>query len=122
MKQIGPACRTGKKACFHNPVADGNLTSMADILNAIKATIVDRAANPKPGSYTNDLLDKGTMKICKKVGEKATKAVIAAMKGDADGFAVETVLLHAQGVQWQDIWEVLKSGTHNSDRLGCRAP
>ncbi len=114
--QIGPACHTGKKTCFHNPVMDGQLPATADILNVIEATIADRAANPKPGSYTNYLLDKGTEKICKKVGEEATETVIAAMKGDADGLAGEAadllyhlaVLLHAQGVEMRDVWEVLR--------------
>ena len=116
VEQIGPACHTGKKTCFHNPVMDGQLPATAYILNVIEATIADRAANPKPGSYTNYLLDKGAEKICKKVGEEATETVIAAMKGDADGLAGEAadllyhlaVLLHQQGVAMRDVWEVLK--------------
>ncbi len=116
VEQIGPACHTGMKTCFHNPVMDGELPATADILNTIEATIADRAANPKPGSYTNYLLDKGAEKICKKVGEEATEAVIAAMKNDADGLAGEAadllyhlaVLLHSQGVAWRDVWEVLR--------------
>ena len=114
--QIGPACHTGARSCFHHPVVDGDLPATAGIMNTIEATIADRAANPKPGSYTNYLLDKGAEKICKKVGEEATEAVIAAMKNDADGLAGEVadllyhlaVLLHAQGVAWQDVWEVLR--------------
>lgn len=116
VKQIGPACHTGKKTCFHNPVVDGDLPAAAGILDTIEATIADRAAHPKPGSYTNYLLDKGAEKICKKVGEEATEAVIAAMKGDADGLAGEAadllyhlaVLLYERGVAWQDVWEVLR--------------
>lgn len=116
VNQIGPACHTGKKTCFHNLVVDGDLPATAAILNTIEATIADRAANPKPGSYTNYLLDKGAEKICKKVGEEATETVIAAMKGDTDGLAGEAadllyhlaVLLHAQGVKWQNVWDVLK--------------
>lgn len=116
VKQIGPACHTGKKTCFHNPVVDGDLPATADILNTIEATIADRAENPKPGSYTNYLLDKGAEKICKKVGEEATETVIAAMKNDPDGLAGEAadllyhlaVLLYSQGVAMQDVWEVLK--------------
>ncbi len=116
VNQIGPACHTGKRTCFHNPVVDGALPATAGIMDTIEATVADRAANPKPGSYTNYLLDKGTEKICKKVGEEATEAVIAAMKNDPDGLAGEVadlmyhlaVLLHAQGVKWQDVWDVLK--------------
>ena len=116
VNQIGPACHTGKKTCFHNPVLDGALPATADILNTIEATIADRALNPKPGSYTNYLLDKGAEKICKKVGEEATETIIAAMKGDPDGLAGEAadllyhlaVLMHQRGVKLQDVWEVLK--------------
>ena len=116
VEQIGPACHTGKKTCFHNPVMDGAMPAAAGIMDVIEATVADRAANPKPGSYTNYLLDKGAEKICKKVGEEASEAVIAAMKGDADGLAGEVadllyhlaVLLRAQGVEWRDVWEVLR--------------
>ena len=116
VEQTGPACHTGKKTCFHNPVMRGDMPATAGILDAIEATVADRAANPKPGSYTNYLLDKGAEKICKKVGEEATETVIAAMKGDADGLAGEaadllyhlTVLLYQQGVPLRDVWEVLK--------------
>ena len=41
-------------------------------------TIADRKQNPKEGSYTNYLFDKGIDKILKKVGEEATEIVIAA--------------------------------------------
>ena len=41
-------------------------------------TILDRKKNPKEGSYTNYLFDKGIDKILKKVGEEATELVIAA--------------------------------------------
>ena len=70
--QIGPACHTGQKTCFHNPVMDGAMPAAAGIMDVIESTVADRAANPKPGSYTNYLLDKGAEKICKKVGEEAT--------------------------------------------------
>ena len=114
--QIGPACHTGKKTCFHNPVVDGDLPATAGILDAIEATIAERSANPKAGSYTNYLLDKGVEKICKKVGEEASETIIAAVKGDRDGLAGEAadllyhlaVLLHQQGVPMQDVWDVLK--------------
>ena len=116
VNQTGPACHTGRRSCFHNPIIDGELPATPSILTTIEQTIADRAANPKPGSYTNYLLDKGAEKICKKVGEEATETVIAAMKGDGDGLAGEAadllyhlaVLLHQQGVKLQDVWEVLK--------------
>ena len=114
--QTGPACHTGARSCFFNPVVDGDMPATSAILGTIEKTVAERAANPKPGSYTNYLLDKGAEKIGKKVGEEATEAVIAAIKGDADGLAGEaadllyhlTVLLYQQGVPLRDVWEVLK--------------
>lgn len=51
---------------------------MTDTLNSVFQTIQDRKANPKPGSYTNKLLDMGLDEITKKVGEEAIEVIIAA--------------------------------------------
>ncbi len=114
--QTGPACHTGARSCFHHPVLEGELPATPAILDAIEQTVADRAANPRPGSYTNYLLDKGAEKICKKVGEEASETIIAAMKGDPDALAGEAadllyhlaVLLYQQGVPLRDVWEVLR--------------
>ncbi|NDJ74759.1 MAG: phosphoribosyl-ATP diphosphatase [Chloroflexi bacterium] len=57
--------------------------SMTDMLNHVFATITDRQANPKPGSYTNTLLEAGEDEIVKKIGEEAVE-VILAVKGQGD--------------------------------------
>ena len=49
----------------------------------------DRKRNPKEGSYTNYLYDKGLDKILKKVGEEATEVVIAAKNEDKDEVVYE---------------------------------
>ena len=41
------------------------------------ATIRDRKNNPKEGSYTNYLFDKGIDKILKKCGEEAAEIIFA---------------------------------------------
>ena len=46
-------------------------------LNELYEIIKNRKAQPKEGSYTNYLFDKGLDKILKKVGEEATEVVIA---------------------------------------------
>ena len=58
-----------------------------EILAALYATVENRRDNPKEGSYTCYLLDKGLDKILKKVGEECTEVIIA---GKADDKA-ETV-------------------------------
>jgi phosphoribosyl-ATP pyrophosphohydrolase len=56
---------------------------VSDILAHVFATIEDRKANPKPGSYTNSLLEAGEDEIVKKIGEEAVE-VILAVKGQGD--------------------------------------
>jgi phosphoribosyl-ATP pyrophosphohydrolase len=51
---------------------------LTDILNTLFATIQDRKAHPKPGSYTNSLFDAGLDEITKKVGEEAIEVILAA--------------------------------------------
>lgn len=52
---------------------------MPDILDELQATIAERKRNPKPGSYTNRLLDEGRNRIAQKVGEEAVEVVVAAL-------------------------------------------
>lgn len=56
---------------------------MSDILSHIFATITDRQAHPRPGSYTNQLLSAGEDEIVKKIGEEAVEVILAA-KGQGD--------------------------------------
>jgi phosphoribosyl-ATP pyrophosphohydrolase len=51
---------------------------VSDIVAHVFATIEDRKANPKAGSYTNDLLDAGEDEIVKKIGEEAVEVILAA--------------------------------------------
>ena len=50
---------------------------------------MDRKENPKEGSYTNYLFDKGIDKILKKCGEEATEIVIAAKNPDSEDLKFE---------------------------------
>jgi phosphoribosyl-ATP pyrophosphohydrolase len=51
---------------------------VSDTLERVFAVIQDRQANPKPGSYTNELFAAGEDEIIKKVGEEAVEVVLAA--------------------------------------------
>ena len=46
---------------------------MNDVLEELYAVALERRQNPKEGSYTCYLFDKGLDKILKKVGEEAWK-------------------------------------------------
>jgi phosphoribosyl-ATP pyrophosphohydrolase len=51
---------------------------LAEILAQLFATLEDRRANPRPGSYTNQLFDAGEDEIVKKIGEEAIEVLLAA--------------------------------------------
>ena len=55
---------------------------LSNVLYEVSKVIEDRKVNPKEGSYTNYLFDKGIDKILKKVGEEATETVIASKNDD----------------------------------------
>ena len=63
---------------------------MSDVLETLFATILDRKANPRAGSYTARLLDAGEDEILKKVGEEAMEVILAA-KGQGDERVVSEV-------------------------------
>lgn len=53
---------------------------MTDTLAQVFATITDRQAHPRPGSYTNRLLEAGQEEIVKKIGEEAVEVILAALQ------------------------------------------
>ena len=118
VKQEGPACHTGNETCFFTPLAVKNSSEVSDaftVLQDVYATIKDRTENPREGSYTNYLFDKGIDKILKKVGEECTEIVIAAKNPDAEEIKYEIadflyhamVLMVERGVTWEDITDEL---------------
>lgn len=86
IEQIGVACHTGNYTCFHNEVIayDNN-----DIINELYCLINNRKQNPKLGSYTNYLFEKGLDKILKKVGEEASEVIIGAKNKDRSELVYE---------------------------------
>ncbi len=61
---------------------------MTDIFDTLFATLQDRKANPRAGSYTTELLTAGEDEIVKKVGEEAVE-IILATKGQGNERLVE---------------------------------
>ena len=59
-------------------------------LHELYAILLDRRANPKPGSYTCELFAGGEDEILKKVGEEAMEVLLAA-KGQGNVRLVEEV-------------------------------
>lgn len=115
--QIGAACHTGNPTCFFQPLAgtDDEKANPQRIFEHVYHTIVDRKQNPKEGSYTNYLFEKGIDKILKKVGEEATETVIAAKNPNLEEMKYEVadllyhlmVLMVERGLSWEDITQEL---------------
>ncbi len=92
------------------------MSDKARVLQDVYDVIVDRRANPKEGSYTNYLFDKGIDKICKKVGEEAAEVIIAAKNasGSEIKYEVSDLLYHVmvlmvdQGVTWEQVFTELE--------------
>lgn len=114
--QIGAACHTGSYSCFFNEIL--TLDDTADtqhnplkVFEDVFAVIKDRKENPKEGSYTNYLFDKGIDKILKKLGEEATEIVIAAKNPSPNEIKYEIcdflyhmmVLMAEKDVTWEEI-------------------
>ncbi len=111
--QVGVACHTGSPTCFFQPLVEAGYdeTNPLQVFQSVYDTILDRKLNPKEGSYTNYLFDKGIDKILKKVGEEATELVIAAKNPNPEEIKYELsdflyhamVLMVERGVTWEDI-------------------
>lgn len=111
--QVGAACHTGQRSCFFNEIIKKDYRSInyMNVLEKEYNAILDRKKNPKEGSYTNYLLDKGMDKILKKVGEECTEIIIAAKNPDSEEIKYELAdfLYHAmvmmveRDVTWDDV-------------------
>jgi phosphoribosyl-AMP cyclohydrolase / phosphoribosyl-ATP pyrophosphohydrolase len=93
------------------------MSNIGIILDELYDVVEDRIINPKEGSYTNYLLEKGIDKIVKKVGEEACEVVIAAKNGVREDTVAElsdllyhlTVLMVQQKISLDEVYEELKT-------------
>ncbi|MDQ2087696.1 bifunctional phosphoribosyl-AMP cyclohydrolase/phosphoribosyl-ATP diphosphatase HisIE [Herbivorax sp. ANBcel31] len=130
VEQVGGACHTGHYSCFYREISekDGvkeNSEKVFDedkvydgtkVLKEVYDVIVDRTINPKEGSYTNYLFEKGIDKILKKVGEETSEVIIAAKNKDKKEITYEIsdlfyhlfVLMVERDVKLDDIYNELK--------------
>lgn len=115
----GPACHTGERSCFFNVIGDRSssvigrpsLVSSQPVLDELYQVILDRKHDPRPGSYTAQLFEKGLAEISKKVGEESVEVIVAALGQSDERLVSETadllyhalVLLAARGVTWRQV-------------------
>lgn len=108
---VGAVCHTGSDTCWN----EKNEMEFS-FLHDLEKVILDRKQNPKEGSYTNILFNKGINKIAQKVGEEAVEVVIEAKDNNIDLFKNETadllfhlmVLLREKNISFNEILAVLK--------------
>ena len=91
-------------------------------LDDLAAIISARANATAAASYTKSLLDAGTARAAKKLGEEAVEVVIAVMEGDAQAITRESadllyhllVVLHHSGISLTDVCAELERRTGQS--------
>lgn len=121
VKQDGVACHTGNYSCFYRSVCNvqnecSHYSTEKSTLSQLQNLISDRRANPKEGSYTNYLFEKGIDKILKKVGEESSETIIAAKNANKEEITCETadllyhltVMLTDLNINWSEIMTELK--------------
>ncbi len=117
VKKDGPACHTGKESCFFNTVFENEEIAPAFSVESLVKTIEGRKLDPKEGSYTTYLFEKGIDKILKKVGEECTEVIIAGKADDKAETIYEIsdlmyhvlVLMIEMGISVDDIMKELSS-------------
>lgn len=116
VKKDGPACHTGEESCFFNTVLESE-DAPAFSVQALVEMLEGRKTNPKEGSYTTYLFEKGIDKILKKVGEESTEVIIAGKANDKAETIYEIsdlmyhvlVLMIEMGISVDDIMNELAS-------------
>ena len=111
----GPACHTGSESCFFNEIYLSDELKQFSY-EGLYHLIEGRKTNPKEGSYTTYLFEKGKEKILKKVGEECTEVIIAGGKRDKEETVFEIsdlcyhvlVLMVELGISVEDITRELE--------------
>ena len=106
----GPACHTGAESCFHEPLYLSEEIKPFSY-EGLYRLISGRRTDPKEGSYTTYLFDKGLDKILKKVGEECAEVIIAGKGGDKAETVYEIadlcyhvmVLMVQSGISLEDV-------------------
>lgn len=105
----GPTCHTGSTSCF---------------APELWRTITQRAQERPAGSYVTSLLDAGTSRVARKVGEEAVETVVAALSEPDERLVEEAadlvfhlyVLLAARGIDVAQVDDELQRRARPSAR------
>ena len=116
VEKEGPACHLGTDSCFTNELWQSD-ERHAFALEGLMEMLQGRKDNPKEGSYTTYLFEKGLDKILKKVGEECTEVIIGAKSEDKAETVYEIadlcyhvmVLMVEAGISLEDVHRELAS-------------
>ena len=108
--KAGPACHTGAESCFFQPIFLSDEIKHFSY-QGLYSLIAGRKTEPKEGSYTTYLFEKGLDKILKKVGEECTEVIIAGKAEDKEETIYEIadlcyhvmVLMVQSGISLEDV-------------------
>lgn len=117
VEQVGSACHTGDRSCFHQSLVgtDYDKKNPLQIFESTYEEILEQKKEPEEGSYTTELFEKGMDHILKKIGEEATELIIAAKNPNPDEVKEQMsdflyhamVLMVEKGITWEDIIDEL---------------
>ncbi|UNM97566.1 bifunctional phosphoribosyl-AMP cyclohydrolase/phosphoribosyl-ATP diphosphatase HisIE [Ignatzschineria rhizosphaerae] len=104
---IGPTCHLGDISCFEAVSRKVPWVFFSRLESLLEARKNDDPAT----SYTASLYAKGTKRIAQKVGEEGVEVALAATVQDKEEVISEmadlmyhaTILLHDQGLAWEDV-------------------
>ncbi len=137
VEQVGVACHTGNRSCFHRglyekeDVSKLDKSTLSGILNGVYDVIIERRDNPTESSYVSTLYSSGVDKILSKITEEAGELIISSKNNNRDEIISEAadlwfhtlVLLGYHGLAPQDIYKELEkrfgvSGLEKKKREG----
>ena len=92
------------------------MSDKSKILDELYSVITDRKENPREGSYTNYLFEKGIDKILKKIGEETSEVIIGSKNEGKEEVIYESadllyhlmVLFVEKGITLDEIYDELQ--------------
>jgi phosphoribosyl-AMP cyclohydrolase / phosphoribosyl-ATP pyrophosphohydrolase len=126
---VGPACHTGATGCFYRRLDGSEVVQPAGYARAGRIEwlweIVQQRVRERPeGSYVVKLLNQGTDRVVKKVGEEAAEVIIAAKNRSGEELAAEMadlwfhtlLVLQDAGLTPEDVFATLASRHAHSQK------
>lgn len=117
VSQIGPACHTGNRSCFFNPIVKKEYVEKnpLKVFEDVYSVICDRKEHPKDASYTNYLLEQGIDQILKKMSEEHIELLLAAKNPNQEEIKYEIsdylyhlmIMMAEKGITWEDVTQEL---------------